>query len=111
MPAEWTVSLGEANEQLQEKYDVSRERQDAFAARSHGLADRAWTDGFYDDLVVAVPGTDVTRDESVRPGSSVESLAKLKPSFRNDGTITAGNPSPLRACASAVPPGSEDRAS
>ena len=56
MPAEWTVSLGEANEQLQEKYDVSRERQDAFAARSHDLADRAWNDGFYDDLVVAVPG-------------------------------------------------------
>ena len=42
MPSEWTVSLGEANEQLQEKFDVSRERQDAFAARSHNLADEAW---------------------------------------------------------------------
>ncbi len=107
MPAEWTVSLGEANEQLQEKYDVSRERQDAFAARSHNLADQAWTDGFYDDLVVAVPDTDVTRDESVRPGSSVESLAKLKPSFRKDGTITAGNASPLSDGASAVLLGSD----
>jgi acetyl-CoA acyltransferase len=107
MPAEWTVSLGEANEQLQEKYDVSRERQDAFAARSHNLADQAWNDGFYDDLVVSVPDTEVTRDESVRPGSSAESLAKLKPSFRKDGTITAGNASPLSDGASAVLLGSE----
>jgi acetyl-CoA acyltransferase len=107
MPAEWTVSLGEANEQLQEKYDVSRERQDAFAARSHHLADQAWNDGFYDDLVVGVPGADVERDESVRAGSSVESLSKLKASFRPDGTITAGNASPLSDGASAVLLGSE----
>ena len=107
MPSEWTVSLGEANEQLQEKFDVSRERQDAFAARSHNLADQAWDDGFYDDLVVDVPGADVDRDESVRAGSSVESLAKLKPSFRADGTITAGNASPLSDGASAVLLGSE----
>ncbi len=107
MPAEWTVSLGEANEQLQEKYDVSRERQDAFAARSHNLADQAWNDGFYDDLVVDVPGADVDRDESVRAGSSAESLAKLKPSFRAEGTITAGNASPLNDGASAVLLGSE----
>jgi acetyl-CoA acyltransferase len=110
MPAEWTVSLGEANEQLQEKYDVSRERQDAFAARSHELADQAWNDGFYDDLVVAVPGVDASRDESIRPGSSTESLARLKPSFRPDGTITAGNASPLNDGASAVLIGSESAA-
>jgi len=107
MPPEWTVSLGEANEQLQEKHDVSRERQDAFAARSHNLADRAWNEGFYDDLVVEVPGADVDRDESIRAGSSVDSLAKLKPSFRADGTITAGNASPLNDGASAVLLGSE----
>ena len=107
MPAEWTVSLGEANEQLQEKYGASRERQDAFAARSHDLADQAWNDGFYDDLVVGVPDSDVTRDESIRPGSSAESLASLKPSFRKDGTITAGNASPLNDGASAVLLGSE----
>jgi acetyl-CoA acyltransferase len=110
MPTEWTVSLGEANEQLQEKYDVSRDRQDAFAARSHTLADQAWTDSFYDDLVVAVPDTEVTRDESIRPGSTVESLGKLKPSFRKDGTITAGNASPLNDGASAVLLGSEKAA-
>jgi acetyl-CoA acyltransferase len=110
MPAEWTVSLGEANEQLQEKYDVSRERQDSFATRSHQLADQAWNDGFYDDLVVAVPGADASRDESIRPGSSADSLARLKPSFRRDGTITAGNASPLNDGASAVLIGSESAA-
>jgi len=107
MPEEWTVSLGEANEQLAEKYDVSRERQDEFAVRSHDLADAAWNDGFYDDLVIKVPDTDVDRDEGVRTGSSVEGLAKLKPSFRKDGTITPGNASPLSDGASAVLIGSE----
>jgi acetyl-CoA acyltransferase len=110
MPAEWTVSLGEANEQLQEKYDVSRERQDAFAVRSHELADQAWHAGFYDDLVVPVPGTELTRDEGVRAGSTVESLARLKPSFRKDGTITPGNASPLSDGAAAVLLGSEEAA-
>jgi len=106
MPAEWTVSLGEANEQLQEKFSVSRERQDTFAARSHRLADAAWTEGFYDDLTVAVPGAELTRDESIRPGTSVEKLATLKPAFRPDGTITAGNASPLNDGASALVLGS-----
>jgi acetyl-CoA acyltransferase len=102
MPAEWTVSLGEANEQLQEKFAVSRERQDAFSVRSHRLAHAAWEAGFYDDLVVPVPGADLARDEGIRPGSSVERLATLKPVFRPDGTITAGNASPLNDGASAV---------
>jgi len=107
MPKEWTVSLGEANEQLQEKFGVSRERQDEFAARSHRLADRAWNDGFYDQFAVAVPGSDLSRDESIRPGSTPETLAQLKPSFRREGTITAGNASPLSDGASAVLLGSE----
>jgi acetyl-CoA acyltransferase len=102
MPEEWTVSLGEANEQLADKFDVSRERQDEFAVRSHDLADQAWTDGFYDDLVVQVADTDLTRDEGIRAGSSVEGLGKLKPAFRKDGTITPGNASPLSDGASAV---------
>ncbi|MCR1784162.1 thiolase family protein [Nocardioides carbamazepini] len=102
MPKEWTVSLGEANEQLQERFGISRERQDAFAARSHRLAHQAWEDGFYADLVVPVPGVDLTRDEGIRPGSTPESLAGLRPVFRKDGTITAGNASPLSDGASAV---------
>ncbi|WP_418062222.1 thiolase family protein [Pimelobacter simplex] len=111
MPPEWTVSLGEANEQLQERFGISRERQDAFAARSHRLAHQAWEDGFYDDLVVPVDGVDLTRDESIRAGSTPETLAGLRPVFRKDGTITAGNASPLSDGASAVLLGSERAAS
>ncbi len=107
MPAEWTVSLGEANEQLRDKFSISRERQDAFASRSHQLAAAAWDAGFYDPLVVAVPGAELPRDESIRPGSTPETLAGLKPSFRPDGTITAGNASPLNDGASALLLGSE----
>jgi acetyl-CoA acyltransferase len=102
MPAEWTVSLGEANEQLREKFAVSRDRQDAFSVRSHRLAQAAWEAGFYDDLVTPVPGADLARDEGIRPDTSVERLAGLKPVFRPDGTITAGNASPLNDGASAV---------
>ncbi|MGW6750171.1 thiolase family protein [Streptomyces sp. NPDC055006] len=106
MPKEWTVSLGEANEQLADRFDVARERQDAFAARSHNLADEAWNAGFYDELVVPVAvdakGTTLDRDEGIRPGSTAEKLAGLKPVFRPDGVITAGNASPLSDGASAV---------
>ena len=108
MPSEWTVSLGEATEQLREKHGVTRERQDAFAERSHRLADQAWTDGWYDDLVVAVPGVDLTRDESIRPDTTTERLAGLRTSFRKEGgTVTAGNASPLNDGASAVLLGTE----
>jgi acetyl-CoA acetyltransferase family protein len=113
MPKEWTVSLGEANEQLQERFDISRERQDEFAARSHQLAHAAWESGFYDDLVVPVEGADLTRDEGIRAGSTPEALAGLKPVFRTPeqgGTITAGNASPLNDGASAVLLGSEKAA-
>ncbi|MEU3460718.1 thiolase family protein [Streptomyces sp. NPDC006733] len=106
MPKEWTVSLGEANEQLAERYPSSREQQDTFAVRSHTLADEAWTAGFYDDLVVPVEadgkGETLRRDEGIRPGSTVDQLAALKPAFRPDGAITAGNASPLSDGASAV---------
>ena len=103
MQSEWTVSLGEATEQLREKYDVSRERQDAFAERSHRLAGEAWDSGFYDDLTVAVPGVELARDESIRPETSLERLAGLRTAFRKEnGTVTAGNASPLNDGASAV---------
>ncbi|MEU4689196.1 thiolase family protein [Actinoplanes sp. NPDC023714] len=107
MPAEWTVSLGEANEALGDRFGISRERQDEFAATSHNNADKAWNDGFYRDLVVEVPGVDLDRDEGIRPGSTSAKLAGLKPSFRPDGTITAGNASPLNDGASALIIGSE----
>jgi len=107
MATEWTVSLGEANEQLREKFDISRERQDAFAYRSHQLAQQAWENGFYDDLVTSVPDVVLSRDENIRADTTPEKLAKLKPSFRPDGTITAGNASPLNDGASALLIGSD----
>lgn len=113
MPAEWTVSLGEATEQLREKYGISRERQDEFAANSHALAAKAWDEGRYDNLTVRVDGVDLSRDESIRAGSTVEKLATLKTVFRpasedsSGGTVTAGNASPLNDGASAAWLGSE----
>ena len=102
LPPEWTVGLGEANELLQERFGISRERQDAFAARSHRLAQQAWESGFYDDLVSPVAGTGLDRDEGIRPDSTPQVLAGLKPAFRTDGTITAGNASGLSDGAAAV---------
>ena len=108
MPSEWTVSLGEATEQLRERHGITRERQDEFAARSHRLADAAWAEGFYDDLVVPVPDVDLVRDECIRADTTPERLAGLRTSFRTeDGTVTAGNASPLNDGASAVLLGSE----
>lgn len=110
MPSEWTASLGECNEQLAQRLGIGRERQDEFAARSHQLAATAWADGFYDELVLDVPGVELARDECVRDGSTPQTLAKLKPSFRSPadgGTITAGNASPLTDGAAALLIGSE----
>jgi acetyl-CoA acetyltransferase len=81
MPAEWTVSLGEANEQLEDRHRVGRERMDAFAMRSHRLAEEGWNAGFFDDLTTAVLGTDLARDENIRAGTSAEKMAALKPVF------------------------------
>lgn len=111
MPLEWTASLGECNEQLQERFGITRERQDAFAARSHQLADAAWSEGFYTDLVTPVEGHDLASDESIRPSTTVDGLATLKTVFRPDGTITAGNASPLNDGASALLLGSAKAAS
>ena len=110
MPEAWTASLGECNEQLATRFGISRERQDEFAAGSHERAAQAWAHGFYDDLVVPVEGVDLARDESIREGSTVEKLAGLQPAFRSDGSITAGNASPLNDGAAAVLIGSESAA-
>jgi acetyl-CoA acetyltransferase family protein len=107
MDDRWTIALGESAEILADKYDISREDQDAFALKSHQSAHAAWEAGFYDDHVVAVPGTDLTRDEGIRPDTSLEKLAKLKPAFRKDGTVTAGNSSPLNDGAGALLIGDE----
>ncbi|MFF0501932.1 thiolase family protein [Nocardia aobensis] len=110
MPAQWTVSLGESTEILAARYGIGREAQDEFAARSHQLAAKAWDNGFYDDHVISVPASDLARDESLRPDTDVAKLARLKTSFRADGTVTAGNASPLNDGASALLIGSEQAA-
>jgi acetyl-CoA acetyltransferase family protein len=103
MPERWTISLGLSTEALADRYGISREAQDEFAVRSHRLAAQAWDDGFYDEWVVSAPETDLQRDEIMRPDSSLEALAKLKPAFRRDGgTVTAGNSSALNDGAAAV---------
>jgi acetyl-CoA acetyltransferase family protein len=103
MPEQWTISLGASTEKLARLHEVSREAQDTFALRSHRLTRRAWDDGFYDDWVIPVPDTELTRDENVRE-TSLEKLASLKPAFVKDGsgTVTAGNASPLNDGAGAL---------
>lgn len=102
MDPRWTISLGESTEGLARRYGISREAQDAFAVRSHHAAHAAWEAGFYDDWVVPVPGTELARDEGIRPDTSLQRLAGLGPAFAPDGTITAGNASPLNDGAGAV---------
>jgi acetyl-CoA acetyltransferase family protein len=108
MPKQWTVSLGETAEILAERYDITRRQQDAFALASHLKADAAWNAGIYDGEVIPVPGIDLVRDEGIRPDSTMESLAGLKPAFRPDVTVTAGNSSPLNDGAAALMIGGEN---
>ncbi len=102
MPEQWTISLGQSAEKLAGMYEVSREAQDEFALRSHQRALAGWESGFYEQWVVPVPGTELERDENMRPDTSLERLAKLKASFAEDGTVTAGNSSPLNDGAGAL---------
>jgi acetyl-CoA C-acetyltransferase/acetyl-CoA acyltransferase len=96
------VSLGEGAEILADKFGIDRERQDAFAVRSHHLAHQAWEREVFAEEAVPVPGTGLERDEGIRPDTSTERLAKLKPAFREGGTVTAGNASQLSDGAAAL---------
>jgi acetyl-CoA acyltransferase len=100
MPAEWTVALGEGAEILADRYAISRADQDAFAARSHQRAARAWDGGRFAGEVTAVAGLET--DEGIRPDTTAEKLAGLKPAFRDGGTVTAGNSSQLSDGAAAL---------
>lgn len=102
LPVHWTISNGESAENVAREAGLTREEQDAFAVRSHRLAAKAWADGIYDGEIVQVPGAELARDEGIRDDTSIEKLAGLKALFAADGTVTAGNSSPINDGASAV---------
>ncbi|MEU9368115.1 thiolase family protein [Streptomyces avermitilis] len=110
MDPQWTVPLGESAELIADKHKISRRQQDEFALRSHQKAAAAQAAGLFDAEIapVAVPrrkGDPVVfgADESVRASASLDAMAGLKPSFRTEnGTVTAGNASPLNDGAAAL---------
>ncbi|MEV7024429.1 thiolase family protein [Kitasatospora sp. NPDC093558] len=92
------LSMGETAEEVAGRYGIGRERQDAFALRSHQRAAAARKDGHFDAELIPVErpdGVTVSQDEGIREDTSLEKLARLKPAFRPDGTVTAGNASPM----------------
>src|SRR5690554_4745843 len=102
-------SMGASTEKYNDKLSISRTEQDEVAATSHQRAGKAATDGVFDAEIAPVRITDrkgnvttITSDEGVRPDSTVETLARLRPAFSSDGAITAGNSSPLSDGASAL---------
>ncbi|WP_405915476.1 thiolase family protein [Streptomyces sp. NBC_00728] len=99
------LSMGETAEEVAERYGVSRERQDAFALRSHRRAADARKNGYFDAELLPVERLDgviVDSDECVREDTSLDKLARLKPVFRAGGTVTAGNASPMNDGAAGV---------
>jgi acetyl-CoA C-acetyltransferase len=109
--------MGESSDEVNRELELGREEQDEWAARSHQRAQRAWESGAMADevVVVALPQkrgdpVRVQRDEGVRPDTTADSLSKLSPAFKRDGTITAGNASQISDGAAAVVVMSEARA-
>ena len=101
-------SMGETGENLAERWQVSREEQDAFALRSHQRWAAAAEAGRFDDELVTVNG--LARDEHPRPDTSIEKLGALQPVFRESGTVTAGNASGINDGAAALVLASEQKA-
>jgi acetyl-CoA acyltransferase len=99
------ISLGETAEEVASRFDVTREQQDEFAARSHHRAHAAVVAGDFDTEIVPVTladGATVLHDEGIRADASPLTLGVLQPAFRKGGTVTAGNSSPLNDGAAAV---------
>ncbi len=101
-------SMGETGENVAERWKVSREEQDAFAIRSQQRWVAASEAGRFDDELI--PVGELVRDEHPRPNTSAEKLATLKPAFRKDGSVTAGNSSGLNDGAAALMIASEEKA-
>jgi acetyl-CoA C-acetyltransferase len=100
------LSMGQSTELMAKQWQISRQDQDQLAYESHVKAAAAWREGFYDDLVAEYLGLKV--DNNMRADTTLEKLAKLRPSFDANGTMTAGNSTPLTDGASAVLLGSEE---
>jgi acetyl-CoA acyltransferase len=105
------LAMGETAEEVADRYGVPRERQDAFALRSHHNAAEARKNGLFDAEILPVTRPDgvvVEQDECIRPDTSLEKLGTLKPVFRKGGTVTAGNASPMNDGAAGLLLVSED---
>jgi 3-oxoadipyl-CoA thiolase len=109
MPAEWTISLGETAEVVADRHGITREEQDAFAAQSQRRAADAIADGRFEAEIVPVEVPQrkgepvvVSRDEHPRPEVTAEGLARLRPAFREGGTVTAGSSSGINDGAAAI---------
>jgi acetyl-CoA C-acetyltransferase len=94
------LSMGESCESMAKTWQIPREEQDRLALESHRKAAAAYDEGFYNDLVMEYRG--LKTDNNIRRDTTLEKLAKLKPSFAADGTLTAGNSTPMTDGASAV---------
>lgn len=108
------IPMGLTAENVAEREGVSRERQDEWAAISQNRAVAAQESGHFDREIVSVTtpdGTVVSKDDGPRPGTTVEKLAELKPAFKEDGTVTAGNACPLNDGAATVLVMSDSKAS
>mgnify|MGYP001101454168 CR=1 FL=1 len=100
------LSMGQSCELMAQRWQISREEQDQLAYESHRKAAAAYDEGFYDDLVIEFQG--LKQDNNIRRDTSLEKLAKLKPSFHPQGTLTAGNSTPMTDGAAAVLLASEE---
>lgn len=103
------LSMGMTAEKVADCYDISREAQDEYGARSQQRACKATDDGLFDTEIVSIQGHDtdgeeilVEADEGLRPGTTAEKLAKLPPAFKDDGTVTAGTASQISDGAAGV---------
>ena len=105
MQKEWTISLGETAEVVAERYKITRAEQDAFAVASQQRAERALKECVFTNELVPVPlpdGSTFSKDEYPRAGTTVDAVAKLKPAFKKDGTVTAASSSGINDGAAAL---------
>jgi acetyl-CoA C-acetyltransferase len=99
------IAMGQTAENVARREGISREEQDRYAVKSQAAAVKARDDGYFDREIIPIPlpdGRVFGKDDGPRPGTTMEVLAALKPAFREDGTVTAGNACPLNDGAAAV---------